>query len=175
MPPSSYQAPAVGDKEKTTTVSQSAETNLSSTSTTVADLLKDKDNNVICVHLDDTVATTVTLLRDHHIGAVLVTDEDGKMQGILSERDIVRKMAETPGQTLPQKVKDLMTQKVVTCKPSDLLINVLRKMTDGRFRHMPVVDENEALMGIITIGDVVNFRLNELEYEALRMKQMIVG
>lgn len=175
MPPSSYQAPTVGDRESHATVSQSAETNLSSTKTTVAELLANKDGKVITVNVDDTIETVVMLLREKHIGAVLVTDESEKMVGILSERDIVRKMAETPGKTLPQQVKNLMTENVITCTPSDLLINVLHKMTDGRFRHMPVVDDHGELTGIITIGDVVHFRLNQLEYEALKMKQMIVG
>lgn len=115
------------------------------------------------------------LLHEKRIGAVLVTDQNGSMVGILSERDIVRRMAETPGQTLPQKVEDLMTREVVTCRQSDPLIGVLRTMTDGRFRHMPVVSDDAQLEGIVTIGDVVQFRLNELEYETLRMKQMIVG
>ena len=175
MAPSSYQSPNVGDKEKDKTVSQSAETNLSSTKSKVADLLEKKGNGVISVRPEQTIQEVINILREKRIGAVVVTDADGKMHGILSERDIVRKMAETPGQTLPQKVQDLMTKSVVTCTPSDPLVSVLRKMTEGRFRHMPVISENGELQGIVTIGDVVHFRLNELEYEALQMKQMIVG
>lgn len=175
MPPSSYQAPTKGDRKTNTTVSQSIETNLSSTTTTVAQLLEKKDGNIISVLPKDTIKTVVELLREKRIGAVIVRDESGTMLGILSERDIVRKMAETPGQTLPQKVEDLMTSKVIACTPSEPLVTILRKMTEGRFRHMPVVSESGDLLGIITIGDVVHFRLNELEYEALRMKQMIVG
>ncbi|EEE35929.1 CBS domain protein [Rhodobacteraceae bacterium KLH11] len=114
------------------------------------------------------------ILRDKRIGAVVVTDQNGALQGILSERDIVRRMAETPGQTLPQSVADLMTSEVKTCAPDDLLNDVLKTMTDGRFRHMPVLSDGK-LRGVITIGDVVHFRLKELEYEALKMKQMIVG
>lgn len=67
-----------------------------------------------------------------------------------------------------------MTSKVETCDPADPLVSVLKRMTDGRFRHMPVV-ENSTLQGIVTIGDVVNFRLTELEHEALQLKQLIVG
>ncbi len=175
MPPSSYQAPTVGDRESHSTVSQSAETNLSSTKTTVAEILENKGGDVVSVNVDDTIESVVILLNEKRIGAVLVKDESDNIAGILSERDIVRKMAETPGKTLPQQVKNLMTKNVVTCTPSDLLINILHKMTDGRFRHMPVVDDNNNLQGIISIGDLVHFRLNQLEYEALRMKQMIVG
>ena len=175
MPPTSYQSPNVGDQEKDKTVSQSAETNLSSTKSSVADLLEKKGNGVISVRPDQTIEDVVLILRDKRIGAVVVTNSDDQILGILSERDIVRKMAETPGQTLPQKVQDLMTKSVVTCTPADPLISVLQRMTEGRFRHMPVIDENANLHGIVTIGDVVHFRLNELEYEALQMKQMIVG
>ena len=104
----------------------------------------------------------------------MVTDQNGALQGILSERDIVRRMADTPGQTLPQSVEALMTREVQTCAPEDRLMDVLKTMTEGRFRHMPVLSDGR-LCGVITIGDVVHFRLQELEYEALRMKQMIVG
>ncbi|MEQ3672907.1 MAG: CBS domain-containing protein, partial [Pseudophaeobacter sp.] len=71
-------------------------------------------------------------------------------------------------------VGENMTAKVETCTPSDVLVTVLRRMNEGRFRHMPVVEDGK-LCGMLTIGDVVNYRLNELEYEALQLKQMIVG
>ncbi len=174
MAPSSYQPPTRGDKAETTSYSQSVESNLSHTQTTVSKLLEGKGDAVIAVRPNDTIHSVVDILRDKRIGAVVVTDQNGKLQGILSERDIVRRMADTPGQTLPQSVKDLMTQDVHTCKPEDLLMDVLKSMTDGRFRHMPVLKDDN-LCGVITIGDVVHFRLQELEYEALRMKQMIVG
>lgn len=174
MAPNSYQAPMRGDKEEKRTFSQSVETNLASTTATVAKLLDGKGPDVFSVLPGDTVKTAVDALRDKRIGALLVTDENGEMVGILSERDIVRKLAETPGQTLPQKVEGLMTTNVSTCAPEETLDEVLKKMSEGRFRHMPVMD-NGRLCGIVTIGDVVNFRLKELEYEALRMKQMIVG
>ena len=174
MPPSSYQAPTRGDRDEKT-VSQSTETNLSSTTTTVETLLEKKGTMVFSVKPNQTIQDAVQVLSEKRIGALLVLDDRGTMHGILSERDIVRKMAETPGETLPQKVEDLMTQDVVTCKPSDALVTVLQKMTDGRFRHMPVIDDNGSVQGMVTIGDVVHYRLNEVEYEALKMKQMIVG
>ena len=173
--PSSYQAPTRGDNTHASTVSQSVQSNLASQNSTVSDLLEKKGNEIFSVSPEQTIQTVVMLLRDKRIGAVLVRDDNGDMVGILSERDIVRRMADTPGQTLPQQVRDLMTTKVVTCQPGDALVSVLRKMTAGRFRHMPVTDAGGHLVGLVTIGDVVNFRLNELEYEALRMKQMIVG
>ncbi len=174
MAPSSYQPPTRGDKADTATHSQSVESNLSHSQSTVAKLLEGKGDAVFAVRPNDTIHSVVDILKEKRIGAVVVTDQNGALQGILSERDIVRRMAETPGQTLPQSVEDLMTRDVQTCSPDDPMMSVLKTMTEGRFRHMPVLRDGN-LCGVITIGDVVNFRLNELEYEALKMKQMIVG
>jgi CBS domain-containing protein len=154
--------------------SQSQATNLQTAQASVADLLKGKGADVYTIAPDATLHTTVELLRDKHIGALVVADEAGALVGILSERDIVRKLADTPGQTLPQLVRDVMTSKVETCTPDEPLLSVLKRMTEGRFRHMPVVDGG-ALAGMVTIGDVINHRLNELEHEALQLKQLIVG
>ncbi len=172
--PSSYQPPTRKDKAAGKTHSQSANSNLSAENTTVQRILDGKTGSVISIRPQETLATAVGVLRDHSIGALMVTDSSGALVGILSERDIVRKLAETPGETLPQKVQDVMTQSVETCRPDEPLISALRRMTDGRFRHMPVVD-GPKLCGMITIGDVVNFRLTELEHEALQLKQLIVG
>ncbi len=137
-------------------------------------MISKKGGTTYTISSSDTLSTAVTVLRDRRIGALLVTGIDGTLEGILSERDIVRKLAETPGQTLPQTVGENMTTKVETCAPDDPLVKVLRRMNEGRFRHMPVVS-NGTLSGMLTIGDVVNYRLNALEYEALQLKQMIVG
>lgn len=175
MAPATYQGPSRGLKEtQQRTYSQSSESNLARGSTTVEKLLAGKGGSVIAIRPQDTISDAVQVLREKRIGALVVTDAAGQLQGILSERDIVRKLAETPGQTLPQKVEDNMTKKVVTCSPSDLLVTVLQRMIEGRFRHMPVIADGR-LAGMITIGDVVHFRLNELEHEALQLKQMIVG
>ncbi|MEM7438335.1 MAG: CBS domain-containing protein [Pseudomonadota bacterium] len=174
--PSSYQAPMRKDEaSERKTQSQSTSTNVSKDSATVQKLMASKDGGqIIAIRPQDTIAVAVGILRDKRIGALAVTDATGALVGILSERDIVRKLAETPGQTLPQSVGDNMTAKVESCSPSDMLVDVLRRMTEGRFRHMPVV-ENGAPIGMVTIGDVVHFRLRELEHEALQLKQMIVG
>ncbi len=173
--PSSYQAPMRGDaQDKKRTMSQTVETNVARDTATVAKLLEGKGDEVFAIQPDDTLSAAVGLLRDKRIGALVVTDKAGSLQGILSERDIVRKLAETPGQTLPQKVADNMTPKVETCAPGDTLVAVLRRMTEGRFRHMPVLD-GDRLCGMVTIGDVVQYRLREVEHEALQLKQMIVG
>jgi len=172
--PSSYQAPSRKDKVQASTHSQTPASNLKHETATVRNILERKGSEVFSLRPQNTLHEAVELLRDKGIGALLVKDSEGKLQGILSERDIVRKLAETPGQTLPQRVEGVMTTAVETCAPDETLISVLRRMTEGRFRHMPVVD-GVTLAGVITIGDVVNYRLNELEYEALQLKQLIVG
>ncbi|MEM9968542.1 MAG: CBS domain-containing protein [Pseudomonadota bacterium] len=172
--PTSYQAPMRKDKEVTRTHSQNQSSNLQSEIATVAHILAQRDARVIDIKPDDTLGHAVEVLRDERIGALVVTDGTGALYGILSERDIVRKLADTPGRTLPQQVKEVMTDKVETCSPAEALVSTLKRMTAGRFRHMPVVDRKR-LVGMITIGDVVNYRLNELEHEALQLKQLIVG
>jgi len=175
--PTSYQGPTRKTKKDKPqrTVSQSAQTNVAAGQVaTVAKLLAMKGNSVVTIRPEDTLKDAVDLLAEKRIGALVVTDANNKLVGILSERDIVRKLAATPGQTLPQSVEENMTKKVMPCTPADSLVSVLHTMTKGRFRHMPVLD-NDTLVGIVTIGDVVHYRLDELEYEALQLKQMVVG
>ncbi|MEO0393094.1 MAG: CBS domain-containing protein [Pseudomonadota bacterium] len=172
--PSTYQAPTRGDMEKPSTRSQTLKTNVAKDNTTVKNIIDQKGDAVFTVKTNDSIADAVSLLQDKGIGALVVTDANGLMQGILSERDIVRKLAQTPGETLAHKVSDVMTSNVVSCTSHEALVTVLQRMTDGRFRHMPVVD-NGQLKGMVTIGDVVKFRLTELEHEALQLKQLIVG
>lgn len=172
--PTSYQAPSRGDKADRSTYSQTTDTNMSSETALVRKLMDSKEQAVFSIQPEQTLGDAVAILRDRRIGALLVTDDAGALQGILSERDIVRKLADAPGQTLPHQVKEVMTSKVEVCGPEDTLVSVLRRMTEGKFRHMPVVDGGK-LTGVITIGDVVHFRLTELEHEALQLKQMIVG
>ncbi len=172
--PTSYQAPNRQSDEKNRTVSQSTTSNVASEVVYVQRVIEQKGGDVYAIRPQDTLGEAVKILRDRRIGALVVTDATGALQGILSERDIVRKLADTPGQTLPQKVEDVMTSQVQTCTPQEPLVSVLRRMTEGRFRHMPVLDDT-GLVGMVTIGDMVNFRLNQLEHEALQLKQLIVG
>ncbi len=171
--PASYQAPKRGDIEPKT-YSQSKSTNSSVETAVVANLLKGKGEAVFSIRPQSTLKDAVMELRDKKIGALIVRDASGTLVGILSERDIVRKLADTPGETLPKKVEDIMTTSVEVCAPGDTLMSVLRRMTAGHFRHMPVVDGG-SLIGMLTIGDVINYRLTELEHEALQLKQLIVG
>ncbi|WP_306144505.1 CBS domain-containing protein [Roseibium sp. MMSF_3412] len=157
-----------------TTHSQSSKSNTTNEAASVRKILSSKGQEVFALRPQNTLLEAAEMLRDKRIGALIVKDAAGELQGILSERDIVRRLAETPGETLKQTVGDIMTRDVEVCQPDDPLISLLRKMTEGRFRHMPVV-ENGAVIGMVTIGDVVNYRLNELEYESLQLKQLIVG
>ncbi len=155
-------------------MSQSTSSNMAADTGTVGTILDRKGGGIISIGRDASLSEAVQVLAEKRIGALVVTEADGSLCGILSERDIVRKLAATPGQTLPQKVEDNMTKDVKTCAPGDTMVSVLRVMTEGRFRHMPIVDGGQ-LKGMLTIGDVIQFRLNELEHESLQLKQMIVG
>lgn len=172
--PTSYAGPRRNEGKKKTTYSQTPHSNLPTETATVRQLLDRKGADVFSVRREDSMRTAVDLLKEKRIGALLVVSAEGALEGILSERDIVRKLSETPGQVLQQKVEALMTHKVESVSPQDFLLTVIRRMTEGRFRHMPVVQEG-ALVGVVTIGDVVNFRLQQLEYEAIQLKQIIVG
>ncbi|SLN43441.1 Hypoxic response protein 1 [Pseudoruegeria aquimaris] len=172
MAPTSYQPPVKGDDSKSH--SQSVDQMMAMGNATVATILAGKGSDVYAVRPQDSIAEATRVLKEKQIGAVVVKDAAGQLVGILSERDIVRQLADTPGETLGQTVADVMTSSPVTCTPDEPLLEMMKRMTEGRFRHLPVLD-GERLVGIITIGDVVSYRLRELEYEALKMKQMIVG
>lgn len=159
------------------THSQSVEAAVVSTSkATAEDILAKKElgHEVISVRPTDTIHKVTEVMKEHGIGSVLVKDQNGHMVGILTERDIVRGFADEPDDTFDETAADLMTKEVVVANPDTLLLDLLHSMTEGRFRHIPVLDDDH-VAGMISIGDVVKFRLRELEYEALKLKQMIVG
>lgn len=172
--PESYRPHLRSDDEHKRTQSQTVGTNVATENSRVREILDHKGSKVISIRPDQTLGTAVEVLRDENIGALVVTDAEGKLLGILSERDIVRKLADAPGRTLPHLVEQVMTKELETCAPDDQLVSVLRRMTKGRFRHMPVVADGN-LVGMVTIGDLVNHRLLQLEHETLQLKQLIVG
>ncbi|HUT47774.1 MAG TPA: CBS domain-containing protein [Alphaproteobacteria bacterium] len=138
----------------------------------VAAILKNKGNNVVTASPDDTIATVAELLKREGIGAVIVTGAGGAVSGILSERDIVRAIPEKGSGLLESRAADLMTREVVTCTP-DMDVDEVRKlMTEGRFRHVPVMADGR-LAGVISVGDVVKQRLDELEAEAGALRSYI--
>ena len=123
---------------------------------------------------DTTIADAAKVLRDRNIGALVITTDDGGLAGILSERDLVRGLPDHGTDLLALKVKDRMTTEVTTCSPDDRVDGIMKLMTDGRFRHLPVVEAGK-LVGIVSIGDVVKSRLEELEAEATTLRQYIAG
>ncbi|HKA84665.1 MAG TPA: CBS domain-containing protein [Acidimicrobiales bacterium] len=131
-------------------------------------ILYAKGHDVATIDPDASVAEAVALLREHNVGALVVVDAESRIAGILSERDIVRALAEeTIGHTaiLERQVSDLMTRDVATCGSRSTANELMRIMTDRRIRHVPVIDE-DSLNGIVSIGDVVKSRIEELETEA---------
>lgn len=129
---------------------------------------------IITVKPEDTVKAAVELLSKHRIGAVVVSRDGGIVDGILSERDIVRALGNSGPSCLGLSVQDLMTHEVIGCRPDDTANSVLQKMTEGRFRHMPVVDGGR-MIGVISIGDVVKARLSEVESENTALTGMIAN
>ena len=140
----------------------------------VSQILKSKTGGVITISPEASLHEAAELLADRRIGA-LVASEDGKtVAGIISERDLVRELGKRGTDCLQDKVMQVMTRQIYGCKPSDLADQVLRIMTDRRFRHMPVM-EGEDMVGLISIGDVVAARLSELEHEKDALTGMIMG
>lgn len=120
------------------------------------------------------VKDAVKLMSEKRIGTVVVSKDGANLDGILSERDVVRELGQTGAGILDAPVSDLMTSKLVTCVETDLADDILQKMTDGRFRHMPVMRDG-AMIGLISIGDVVKARLSELSMEKDALQGMIMG
>jgi CBS domain-containing protein len=142
---------------------------------TVAKILKSKgSDDVVTVKPGATVAEAARILSDKRIGSVVVSPDGQVALGILSERDIVREVGKRGPGCLSERVEQMMTSKIVTCAREDRAVDVLGTMTNGRFRHMPVV-EGGKMVGLITIGDVVKYRLTELAMEKDALEGMIMG
>ncbi len=127
-------------------------------------ILNHKGDDVATVAPDTTVADALGSLADHGIGALVVSDDGRTVEGIISERDITRSLADNGPETLEFLVSDLMTREVITCCLEDTVHELMRIMTEGRIRHVPVVEE-QRLVGVVSIGDMVKHRLGELEEE----------
>lgn len=140
---------------------------------TIGDLVNSKGHAVITAREEDTVLAVVQLLCDKRIGAVVVCDSAGVMTGVLSERDVVRGLASEGAGVLERQARDIMTSPVVTCAPSHTVQEAMAQMTSRRFRHLPVV-AGGALVGVVSIGDLVKSRIEEAEREAEALKNYIV-
>lgn len=140
----------------------------------VEQILAVKGSNVICVGTNDSVQSAADVLNSNHIGAVVVNGADGKMAGVLSERDIIRAIAEEGGAILSKPVSAIMTANVIVCAPDMQVAGVMAMMTEKRFRHLPVVEGGQ-LLGMISIGDVVKAKIEETEQEAEALKSYIAA
>jgi CBS domain-containing protein len=141
---------------------------------TVKAILDEKGRDVVTVAREATLAEAAETLSSRRIGALVVTDDANAILGILSERDIVRAVAEGGGQALERPVSALMTSKVVRCTEQTTMGELMEMMTDGRFRHVPV-EKDGRLSGIVSIGDVVRRRIEDAEREAAEMKAYIAS
>jgi CBS domain-containing protein len=141
---------------------------------TVAQILNSKGRAVIIATPDDTLKNIADTLAKKRIGAVIIIDREGGIAGIVSERDIVRAVSAMGAAALNKPASQIMTTSVMTCGPRDSEAELMGLMTEHRIRHLPVVDEGK-LDGMISIGDVVKFRIEAIEREAEEMKVYIAS
>lgn len=140
---------------------------------TVQKILSRKGSEVTTIDPNATLSDAVRVLGQHRIGAVVITGAGREVAGILSERDIVRALAARGPGALDEPVAKVMTRKVVTCNTSETISHLMERMTAGKFRHLPVVEQGR-LSGIISIGDVVKSRLEEMEHESNALREYIL-
>jgi CBS domain-containing protein len=139
---------------------------------TVRAILDSKGHQVESIQPGAKLSAAVKKLGEKRIGAILVLNMAGHIEGILSERDIVRVLAERGAAVLDEPVSAVMTKKVVTCRPADTVAGIMEVMTIGKFRHLPVVEEG-AVVGLISIGDVVKWRVRDYESEQEALREYI--
>jgi CBS domain-containing protein len=138
---------------------------------TVRSILDSKGHQILSVGPEAKLADAIKVLSERKIGAVLVMNE-GRIEGILSERDIVRVLGERGARVLDEPVSAVMTRKVVSCRESDTVGGLMEMMTLGKFRHLPVVEDGK-VVGLISIGDVVKRRVQEYEAEQEALREYI--
>jgi CBS domain-containing protein len=138
----------------------------------IKSILSTKGDNVVTVEPTATLEAAVNTLTQHRIGAIVVLGPDRRVIGIVSERDIIRALAQHGADVLKQPIAQVMTRKVATCTQAETVATIMETMTNGRFRHVPVV-EQDRLVGIISIGDVVKHRLKEMEQESAALRDYI--
>ena len=139
---------------------------------TVKAILAVKGSGVVTIEPTVNVGAAARLLAERRIGALVVTGPDRRVVGIISERDIVRAFAERGQAVNDAPLTEVMTRKVITCAPSDTISALMERMTTGKFRHLPVIEQGR-LAGLISIGDVVKRRLHEMESEQAALRDYI--
>ena len=140
----------------------------------VEKILRDKGDWVATIRPDATIAEAVEMLNRERVGALVVSEVGGEVAGVLSERDIVRALGRFGEDLLSRPVDEIMTRNVISCEPGDTVGELMSEMTNRRIRHLPVVVEGR-LRGIVSIGDVVKNRLDEVEFEASSLRSFIAG
>jgi CBS domain-containing protein len=140
----------------------------------VETILRNKGNRVATIRPEATVADAVDMLNRERIGALVVSEDGARVDGILSERDIVMALGDHGGDLMSRPITAIMTRNVITCEPSDSVGELMAEMTNRRIRHFPVVSSGR-LCGIVSIGDLVKSRLDEVEFEANSMRSFIAG
>jgi CBS domain-containing protein len=140
---------------------------------TVSIILAGKGREVVTIEPGASLAAAARLLAEKRIGAALILGADGRLAGIISERDIVRAIAAHNADALGEPVSQSMTRKVETCSENESVANIMERMTVGKFRHMPVVDQGR-VVAIVSIGDIVKHRLREMEHDSAAMRDYIM-
>jgi CBS domain-containing protein len=141
----------------------------------VKQILREKGCEVIALSNEATLSEAARLLARKRIGALVVRDRTGALAGILSERDVVRAVAEESVAALARPVSAYMTRDVATCTELDTVQELMEMMTQGRFRHVPVLDGNGQICGLVSIGDVVKMHIEETMREAASLRQYIAA
>ena len=138
----------------------------------VSQILDAKGHDVVTVGPDQPIWAVLRSFRLHGIGAMVVVDDDRHLLGLLSERDIVNGLVARGKQLVDMTVRDVMSSRVPTCEPSESISSIMRTMTDRRARHLPVIADGR-LQGIISIGDVVKARLDDVELENQVLRDLV--
>ena len=140
---------------------------------TVSTILSVKGRDIFTIEPGATLTAAAKLLAEKRIGALLILGPDHRITGILSERDIVRAIAERGAAALNDFVSTAMTREVVTCRETETITSIMERMTSGKFRHLPVVDQDRPV-GMISISDVIKYRVHEMERDAAQMREYIL-
>ena len=136
----------------------------------VATILKQKGGGVFTTTSDKSLLGIANLLAEHGIGCIVIVEDDDKITGIVSERDLLRAIIQAGPKALEEPVSDFMTKTVITARKSDTVDQLMTEMTTRRFRHMPVV-ERDRLIGLVSIGDLVKIQITEIEMEAVATRE----
>ena len=135
----------------------------------IAQILKSKGRAVATARPDATLGEIIGKLAQKRIGAIVIVGDNGEVAGILSERDVIRRLGERGAEALQESASQSMTAAVITCQESSTLDELMELMTQGRFRHVPVIEDG-ALVGIVSIGDIVKNHIAEVEMEVTAMR-----